>query len=288
MTNPKSKFISSLGYLIITLFVAFLCCSRPEAKVGVGTHKDEVVRSLGRPSNWISVPVTPSGPSGRINVATVFSVESILSQQMPANEIWIFEYSRANGSKYCLHLSDGKVTDVVEGAALKPEGESSLAAAIPQGIIEITGVLVDKNGAPVAETIILAYPLDPAGKPIFLSVQKPAQKPGMVTIETWNPQDKTKPDGGFILQMPLVSRIAEKDIREVGLSLERPAGGWGAVTVDDDRVRDPGEGGGEGLSDRRNGTETAGAGRKSPAGEAGCVHLQSGRGQDRLGLSTPR
>lgn len=231
MTNPKSKFISSLGYLIITLFVAFLCCSRPEAKVGVGTHKDEVVRSLGRPSNWISVPVTPSGPSGRINVATVFSVESILSQQMPANEIWIFEYSRANGSKYCLHLSDGKVTDVVEGAALKPEGESSLAAAIPQGIIEITGVLVDKNGAPVAETIILAYPLDPAGKPIFLSVQKPAQKPGMVTIETWNPQDKTKPDGGFILQMPLVSRIAEKDIREVGLSLERPAGGWGAVTM---------------------------------------------------------
>ncbi len=227
MTSPKSKFISSLGYLIITLFVAFICCSRPEAKVGVGTHKDEVVRSLGRPSNWISVPVTPSGPSEQINVATVFSVESILSQQMPANEIWVFEYSRANGSKYCLHLSDGKVTDVVEGAAFK----SSLPAAIPQGMIEITGVLVDKNGAPVAETIILAYPLDPAGKPIFLSVQKPAQKPGMVTIETWNPQGKTKSDGGFILQMPLVSRIAEKDIREVGLSLERPAGGWGAVTV---------------------------------------------------------
>ena len=102
--------------LLLTL-VVLVGCSRPETKIDVGTPKHDVLRSLGKPTNWVSVPTR--GPRKHIGIATLFSVESLLATRMPPDEIWILEYTRADGGKYCLHLRDEKVTALVEGAALK-------------------------------------------------------------------------------------------------------------------------------------------------------------------------
>lgn len=138
-----------------------------------------------------------------------------------------------------------------------PEGASPPAVARkapevavppkPRDTSEITGTLVNKNGAPLADKVLVAYPLDSAGKPIFLSAAKPSKTPGMSTIETWNPQGKTGPDGRFSVAVPYVARIGSEEIREFGLSLEGPAGGWAMGTVTMIEYATPGKGPDQGF-----------------------------------------
>jgi sulfate adenylyltransferase subunit 1 (EFTu-like GTPase family) len=53
-----------------------------------------------------------------MSVTTLFDINAA-KRQMPADEIWLFEYSLADGRKYVIHFSADKVDQVVEGALLK-------------------------------------------------------------------------------------------------------------------------------------------------------------------------
>jgi len=107
----------SLALTIIFSLAAMFACNS-QAKVAIGTSKDEVVRVLGKPDNWVTIQ-NPNLPQQKVLISSYFSgVEAIRARQMPDNELWILEYARPDGSKYCLHLRHEKVIAQVEGPAL--------------------------------------------------------------------------------------------------------------------------------------------------------------------------
>jgi hypothetical protein len=82
--------------------------------VKAGTPKNEIVQRLGKPLNWATV----NRRNSQMSVTTLFDINAA-KRQMPADEIWLFEYSLADGRKYVIHFSADKVDQVVEGALLK-------------------------------------------------------------------------------------------------------------------------------------------------------------------------
>ena len=101
-----------LRWVIVLIIAAEFACGTSPEKIKIGTPKNEVLKSLGKPSGWKSIPFTSSGPSERIKVGTVFSVDSLLAQEIPSDEMWIFEYQPTNGKVTSIYLRDGRVVDV--------------------------------------------------------------------------------------------------------------------------------------------------------------------------------
>lgn len=106
--------MNNLPWLLVLALVAGLtsCTTSPE-DIKIGTPKDDVVKTLGRPTSWYIAkgPLTSAGPSD-FRVASVFSVEAILAQDMPRDEVWLFEYKADKGKTTSIILRDGKVFSV--------------------------------------------------------------------------------------------------------------------------------------------------------------------------------
>ena len=82
--------------------------------IEIGTPKNDVVQRLGRPENWAVVNLS----SAQLSLVVDFIMEST-KDQMPSDEVWLFEYAFPNGDKYVVHFFEDKVQDVVEGALLE-------------------------------------------------------------------------------------------------------------------------------------------------------------------------
>lgn len=117
--------------ITISLCVAFLlgCSNNADsvqgpaksiAEIEVGTPKNEIVQRLGKPLNWATLTRTNRQMTAttQMTLTTVFDLNAA-KREMPAEEIWLFEYSLADGRKYAIHFLENKVANVVEGPLLK-------------------------------------------------------------------------------------------------------------------------------------------------------------------------
>ena len=115
--------VPTLMTISICLALTFGCSNKTDfvqgpikdiSDIKVGTPKNEIVRRLGKPLNWATV----KGTNNQMTVTTVFNLNAAM-REMPADEIWLFEYGLADGRKYVIHLSENKVAKVVEGPLFK-------------------------------------------------------------------------------------------------------------------------------------------------------------------------
>lgn len=122
-------------------------------------------------------------------------------------------------------------------AAQQPtKSQAAVATEEPtKRTLVITGILLKKDGTPAKATVVIAYPLDGAGKAI--SVNTP-DKDGRMVL--WNPKAESDANGRFTVRVPHVSAIGKDTIRSVALGLNEPPGGMVTATVSKITYADPG------------------------------------------------
>ena len=124
----EHQFMQSLiTNLIFLLFILFIGCSdltstsdtskddkikESEISITTGTLKNDVIKKLGRPLTWAKVE-----SPGKVNITADYNLSS-LKQSMHSNDIWIFEYKKYGGKKYCIFLMNDKVYRIREGSLL--------------------------------------------------------------------------------------------------------------------------------------------------------------------------
>jgi hypothetical protein len=86
--------------------------------------------------------------------------------------------------------------------------------------LQITGVLLDKEGSPLKNNRVWLYPLDAKGEALIVRTMPPGY-----VYKIWNPMVQTEASGKFTLVLPLVARIDDHPITELVIGVGNPEGG---------------------------------------------------------------